>query len=121
MPIPEPWFDWCIKGSWNRVEPTVRRKLGRFKRFAAEHYSGCVKVGATNNPYVRWTSHKRGTGWEEMVVLWETTSYRDVSRAERTLIEWASRYEDADCMNFVGGGGGLSPSATHHYVYVLLG
>jgi hypothetical protein len=56
-----------------------------------------------------------------MIVLWQTTSYEDVKRAESSLIKWADGYSDVECMNFIGGGGGVKPGAGLYYVYVLLG
>ncbi len=119
--IGEPWFNWCIAGPLSRVESTIRGKLGQFKRYAAKNYTGRLKIGATNDPYTRWRDHKRQGIWAEMVVLWQTASYDGIKRAESSLIEWAEGYRDVECMNFVGGGGGVKPGANRYYVYVLLG
>ncbi len=72
--IEEPYFDYCVAGPFSVVTSEIRHKLGQFKRFAVDNYKGKIKIGATNNPDVRWSQHKNESGWCEMIVLWETSS-----------------------------------------------
>ena len=104
-----PWM-----GHFNQRESSIRRSLGQHARHNAH-----IKIGATSNPTQRWQAH-RGENWKEMILLWETTSYRDIKYAEKQLIEWAKGYDRIDSWNERDGGAGLNKDADSYFIYVLL-
>lgn len=111
-------------GHANAVMGDLRRCIGQYAR----RYD-YIKVGITKNPEVRWLQHQserrlHDDSWEEMVVIYETSSWRRACMVENLLIKYAqSRPYKCVLWNAVGGGGGQNPVLTRNcraYVYVLL-
>jgi len=40
----DPCWDYCIPGTFSLVQSQIHRRLGQFKRYAVQNYSGKLKV-----------------------------------------------------------------------------
>lgn len=119
-PDEKPNFDYFRTGYFSYVESEVRHSLGQFKRYAANNYKDRIKIGASNDPDRRWYDHKRGRRWQEMRILWGTSSLKGIRQAEKVFIDYVWDNYDVKCLNEVSGGGGLG-KGDYWYLYVLLG
>lgn len=73
-------------GHFTRIESELIRALGQYAR-----HNDYVKVGITNEPERRWVEHQRersqySDSWTKMVVIYETSSWANVTQAERKLV-----------------------------------
>ena len=102
--------NFCIRGPFNQVDETLRRKVGQFSR----RYE-YIKIGATSNPTQREQAHRRN-GWVELITLWRTTSYERAKEAEEMLINW----EWGRAENEISDAVGLSPDKKEYFVYVIV-
>ena len=103
-----------IRTGWPRdVLPSLRRGISQYRR-----NSLWFKIGITNDPYRRASGYRAQYGdlYDEMIVLYETSSDNFVRQMESVLIEdyWE------DCDNSVGGGGG-GRGAPPYYLYIVRG
>ena len=94
--------------------------LERLRRNLEQYQTGgrTMKVGLTTDPTRRW-SEQRWEGWDEMVVIYSTSSRDFAASVERDLIAhgWSSYYTS---WNYNPGCVGIPGSYTRYYVYVLL-
>jgi hypothetical protein len=93
---------------------SLRQSIGRYHGWN----SGELYIGFTNNPCRRAKQHERNKPdtYEDMIVLYETSSLSNVVDVERSLIDLAqSRY----LVNSRTGGGGREGPGPY-YVYVLI-
>ena len=102
-----------IRGHFNQIEGSLRRKVGQLVR-----YHGPVYIGATSRPRSRERAHQR-TGGSELILLWKTTSYERAKEAEGRLIIWA-REQDHLLFDQIDDAVGLSPTADAYYIYALV-
>lgn len=95
-----------------KVLPTVRRRVNAFTR------SNTVfnfKIGITNNPERRWREDHKNV-YDEMLVVYQSSSINCVSEFERELVNhnWQC------CDNQIAGGGGGIGRMGPFYLYVVL-
>ena len=79
--------------------------------------STSIKIGITNEPERRWLQHSQRYPWDQMIVIYGSTSLAFVRDIERELIDYTFDWDES--LNFVGGGGG-NFAAGYQYVYVLI-
>ncbi len=90
-----------------KIISTLRRRISALTRGDA-----FFKIGITSNPNSRASQY--GDEYDEMVVLYRTTSNRFVRKLETVLIEEYWEH----CNNEIGGGGGQIGSAPY-YLYIV--
>ena len=90
-----------------QVLPTLRRRISAYKRSGSP-----FKIGITSCPQRRAMGY--GSRYDEMIVLYRTTSDRFGRRIEAILIE---HYWE-DCDNSIGGGGGRK-GYPPYYLYIV--
>lgn len=100
-----------IKGHPDAVLTTLRRRVGQYTRSVGE-----FKIGRTSTPEARANQSDYASGYDEMIVIYETNSTAHVNDVERALIDYFSAHDDN--RNFRGGGGGPL-GRPPHYVYVV--
>lgn len=74
------------------------------------------KIGITNSPSRRWNQAYSGE-YCEMRVIYRTSSWRNVTRVERGLID--HNWNCESCTNQRGGGAGFSGEGPY-YLYVVI-
>jgi hypothetical protein len=102
-------------GHIGNLIPSLRRALGQYTRYC-KHF----KIGLTTNPEQRWGTYKRD-GWDDMIVVYSTSSEKYVADAEKLLIKhgWEADYM-AECWNEVPGGGGKHSGYEWYCVYIVV-
>ncbi len=97
----------------DRLFERLRRSLGQYQE---AHQS--IKIGLTTDPMRTW-SERRWEGWNEMVVIYSSSSEDFTAQVERDLTArgWS---KDFTTWNYNPTGKGLPGSYTRYYVYVLL-
>src|SRR5258708_129782 len=98
-------------GRPSTVATTLRRRLSAYTR---KDVVGGFKIGITNNPRVRFLK-KDYSGYDEMIVLYRSSSLDSVSQVERDLIE----HNKAITKNRIAGGGG-NYGDPPYYLYIVL-
>ena len=106
----------CYKyntGHLSRLETQLRRRVTGFAKWWAR-----IKIGITNYPENRARQHYlNDPSWNKMIVLWETSSIKQVREAERRLTNWA--WYCKGIKNEVSGGSGREGEKPY-YLYILL-
>ena len=100
-----------ITGWPSEVASTIRRKLSAYTRTSKVRR---FKIGLTANPEQRFSNEYLGS-FDEMIVLYRTSSIDNVSELEKDLIKhnWAVTRNDRG-----GGGGGIGEPPYFLYVVV---
>jgi hypothetical protein len=97
-------------------------QINLHQRVSAFTHAGRVtsfKIGITSNPDRRASVYKaHGTRYEEMVVLYQTSSKKNVREMEQILIHYFRENERIDNNN--AGGGGLIDDDGPYYLYITL-
>ena len=110
-------IDWsrhrgCLWSGWPAgVVENLKRSISGYARHA-----DAFRIGITNSPERRAYPYLR-EGWDRMIVLYTTTSSRNVGRLETTLLQ--HNWEREDLHNFQGGGVGMNAEGPY-YLYVVL-
>ncbi len=73
------------------------------------------KIGITNNPEGRFINAYRNNGYDEMHVVYKTTSLASIRKSEIEIIE---QHWD-DCDNQISGGGGNYGNSPY-YLYIVI-
>jgi hypothetical protein len=102
-------FD-LITGRPSEVASTLRRRVSAYTR---EQLVRGFKIGITNNPYQRF-SNGYARDYDEMIVLYKSSSLDSVSQVECDLIEHNSKITK----NRIAGGGNYGQPP--YYLYVVL-
>ena len=112
-------YDEPLATGWpSTVFSTLRRKVGALSRHQGYHQ----KVGITNFPERRWNQAYALEGWNDMRVIYVSTSYAHVCERETWLID---AFRDGLVRppgyfyNARGGGGGRPPATGPYYLYVV--
>lgn len=109
--------DYKKTGLPNSVIGTLNHRIGQYAR-----HSDYIYIGMTNNPKRRWGEHQRKWAprdkWDEMRLVYETTSLGNVMKVEDALIKnvKSASYRYEKVLN-IKGGNGIPPD---WYVYVLI-
>ncbi|MBV5347410.1 GIY-YIG nuclease family protein [bacterium] len=97
-------------------------QLNLHQRVSAFTHAGRVasfKIGITSDPGRRASVYTaNGTRYEEMVVLYSTSSKRNVREMEQILVQYFRENERMDNDN--AGGGGLICEDGPYYLYITL-
>ncbi len=104
------YFDF-VTGRPSSVASTLRRRVSAYTR---SNLDRGFKIGITNNPSVRF-SNGYADDYDEMVVLYKSSSIDSVSEVERDLIE----HNKDITQNRIAGGGGNYGEAPY-YLYIVL-
>ena len=105
--------NWQIKKGWpNALASALTRQISQLVR--ADRGWSRFKIGITNDPARR--ANQYGDEYEEMIVIYETSSASNVDSAERYLIDYY--YGVADGLRAGGGGPKGDPP---YYLYVVRG
>jgi hypothetical protein len=98
-------------GRPSTVATSMRRRVSAYTR---EGVVRGFKIGITNNPSVRF-SKKDYSRYDEMIVLYKSTSLESVSQVERDLIE----HNEEITKNRIAGGGG-NYGDPPYFLYIVL-
>ena len=92
----------------------LHRSIARY-----QEESESIGLGLTTDP-TRWWSQQRWAGWDEMVVIYSTSSRDFASTVESELrtLGWSDYYTS---WNYNSGQEGIPGSYTRYYVYVVRG
>jgi hypothetical protein len=93
------------------IANTMRRRVSSLTR---QHLIADFKIGITNNPEKRW--HVYADEYDQMMVLYESSSIDCVSQLERELIE----HNEELARNILNSGGGHIGKTGPYYLYVVL-
>ncbi|MCC6486639.1 MAG: hypothetical protein IT364_04000 [Candidatus Hydrogenedentes bacterium] len=93
------------------VASTLRRRVSAYTR---EDRVGRFKIGITNNPCGRF-SNGYARNYDEMIVLYQSSSLDSVSQAECYLIE----HNQEITLNRIAGGGG-NYGQPPYYLYLVI-
>jgi diadenosine tetraphosphate (Ap4A) HIT family hydrolase len=85
----------------------------RISAYARVDRAYSFKIGITGRPKARWAERYRST-YDEMVVIYSTSSEKHVKQIEREMTDFFDGYSD----NIVAGGGG-GPAGPPFYLYVV--
>ena len=97
-------------GRPNDVFTTLARRIGAYSRLTlVERF----KIGISNNPDRRWRDAYK-CAYDEMIVLYATTSISNVSILESLRVERNLEL----CDNLIGGGGG-NVGPPPYYLYLV--
>ncbi len=91
---------------------SIKGKIQKSIVWHCEHYD--VKVGITSNPRARASSYRSSGSYDKMVILYETTSEKEIRELEKYLVE--KNWEIVN--NEIGGGGGPLGKAPH-FLYII--
>lgn len=100
-----------VTGYPSAAATTLRRKLSAYTR---THLVSNFKIGITNDPYRRFRE-AYARDYDEMIVLYRSSSLAFVSQAECDLIE----HNAALTANRIAGGGGNYGRAPY-YLYIVI-
>lgn len=98
-------------GAPSQAISTLRRRISAFTRDGTP-----FKIGITSDPYRRKSQYEDDTDYDEMIVLYRTSSDRYQRQLEQTLID---DYWD-ECDNSIQGGGGRPASGPSYYLYIVI-
>ncbi len=98
-------------GRPSTVASSLRRRVSAYTR---QDVVRGFKIGITNNPRVRF-SKREYSGYDEMIVLYRSSSLDSVSQVERDLIE----HNKEITKNRIAGGGG-NYGDPPYYLYIAL-
>jgi|SRR5580693_9198226 hypothetical protein len=104
------FFD-VITGHPSAVASTMRRRVSAYTR---DHVVKGFKIGITNSPETRWLTY--ADKYDEMIVLYESSSIDCVSQLECELID----HNEELAHNVIGGGGGHVGKTGPYYLYIVL-
>jgi hypothetical protein len=94
--------------------PNLKKSITKYARKNAY-----VRIGVTGKPERRWREHKKyEPAWDRMVVIYETSSVKNVRLIESELISY--NWEHDNLWNFTGGGGGPLNEKPPYYLYILV-
>lgn len=99
-----------ITGRPSTVASIMRRRVSAYTR--GDLVRG-FKIGITNNPHSRWS--KYAADYDEMIVLYQSSSLESVSEVERDLIA----HNQEITKNRIAGGGGNYGDPLY-YLYIVL-
>ncbi len=101
-----------ITGRPAKVLSGIKRRISAFTRSCN---ISRFKIGITSNPQRRWKEYNQD-GYDEMLVLYESSSINSVSSLEYDLINhnWEC------CDNLVAGGGGGIAAVSPYYLYIVI-
>jgi len=97
----------AVTGHPTAIASTMRRRVSAYTRDCS------FKIGITCNPEARWQAHKNS--YDQMVVVYESSSIDSVSQLERELTEHNQHFAD----NVISGGGGHIGKPPY-YLYIVL-
>lgn len=101
-----------VTGRPKDVISSVRRRISAFTRTC----NVCnFKIGITNNPERRW-QQEYVRSYEQMLVVYQSSSINCVSELEYELVNHNWNY----CDNKIAGGGGGIGAASPYYLYVVI-
>lgn len=109
-----------ITGQPSAVSSRLRRAISQYAR----HHPCGFQIGVTNNPQNRFNVYRNSAGYEgglyeRMIVLYETSSAKNVCVLEKELIKYF--YERPGNKNVnCGGGGPFRTGSPPYYLYVVL-
>ena len=103
-------FDF-MTGRPSMVAGTLRRRVSAYTR---KELVRRFKIGITNNPRVRF-SNKDYSGYDEMIVLYRSSSLASVSEVECDLID----HNQKITKNRIAGGGG-NYGDPPFYLYIVI-
>ena len=103
-------FDDVTTGAPSQAISTLRRRISAYTRDGT-----LFKIGITNNPSRRKSQYEDDTDYDEMIVLYRTSSDSFQRQLEQTLIV---DYWDR-CDNSIQGGGGR-PTNGPYYLYIVI-
>ena len=98
------------ESGWPSQLKTIRSRVS-----ALVKNSEGFKIGMTNSPSTRASAY--GESYDEMIVLYETSSRKNAQELEKGLIAYYIENYDK-CENQMAGGGG-KPGEGWYYVYVV--
>lgn len=101
--------DWT--GWPSNLEGSFHRRVSAYVRNCDENN---YKIGITNNPERRFREHKR-SGYNKMIVMYRTSSWKSAGDMEDRLIEYCEKYS----ANLVRGGGG-SYGDPPYFLYLII-
>ena len=99
-----------VTGRPSIVASTMRRRVSAYTR---EDVVRSFKIGITNNPRARWSKYL--ANYDEMIVLYQSSSLESVSEVERDLIAHNKEIRK----NRIAGGGG-NYGDPPYYLYIAL-
>ena len=102
-----------LQGGWPSQLTNINRRLGGFKK-----RSSAFKIGITNCPKKRIEQYENDypKHFGEMIVLYKTSSLKNVRELEKQLIE--ENWDDERLFNLIGGGGGKAGEGPY-YLYIV--
>lgn len=101
-----------VTGRPKDVLPSVRRRISAFTRICNVSQ---FKIGITNNPERRWKQAHKDI-YDEILVLYESSSIRSVSSLEYELVNHNWDF----CDNLIAGGGGGIAITSPYYLYIVI-
>ena len=105
--------EYAIQEGWPSQQAGLRNRIGAL----AIRPQGKFKIGITNAPEDRMKQY--GGGFDRMIVLYKTSSWDNVRKLERNLIDSYLDYDGN--RNLKSGGGGRKPAEGPYYLYVVVG
>ena len=90
----------------------LRSRISQYVRDAIS-----FKIGITHNPHSRAHGYESTDPYDEMIVLYRTSSIANVRRMEEMVIDLYSERPDNDNVN--RGGGGPASEEGPYYLYVV--
>lgn len=108
---------------WNKIEegwPSTldpRRTIAAITRpdWKIVHY----KIGITDDPKRRSREYEREGDYNEMILLYKTTSHINAAKLENYLVEHFMPHDRCDNATS-GGAGRWDRDAYYHYLYIVL-
>jgi hypothetical protein len=105
-------FDTIVKGFKNVVHERVQKAIAD----VISNHHDC-KIGKSSDPIRRFNEHYKGEGYDNMIVVYKSSSKRFVEHYESVF----NSYFFSNTTNInAGSGGQLSEDSTVHYVYVAV-
>lgn len=104
-------FDYSVTGRPHKVVSSVIRKISAYTRSGKVRY---FKIGITNYPRRRFNEEYKKS-YDEMIVLYKSTSIASVSQLEVDLVSHNKELAD----NIIAGGGG-NYGDPPYYLYLVI-